>query len=52
MDKAKQTFKLIKMDVFDTHFEEIYAVLKYPKVESVGKCIKYIFPHTLDIRKT
>jgi len=51
MDTTKQTFKLIKNDVFDIHFEEIQAVLKYPKIEGMGKCIKYIFPNTLDVRE-
>lgn len=51
MNTSKQTFKLIKNDVFDINFEKIQAALMYPKVDSVGKCIKYIFPNTLDVRE-
>lgn len=51
MDTTKQTFKLIKDDVFEVNLEQIQAVLKYPKVEGVGKCIKYKFDHSLDVRE-
>lgn len=46
MNTTKQIFNLIKSDVFDTNLEKLQAVLHYPKVESVGKCIEYIFLHT------
>lgn len=48
---TKQTFKLLKDDVFEVNFEQIQAVLKYPKVEGVGKRIKYKFSHSLDGRE-
>jgi len=51
LDTTKQTFKLIKDDVFEVNLEQIQAVLKYPKVEGVGKCIKYKFDHSLDVRE-
>jgi len=51
LDTTKQTFKLIKDDVFEVNLEQIQAVLKYPKVEGVEKCIKYKFSHSLDVRE-
>jgi len=51
LDTTKQTFKLIKDDVFEVNLEQIQAVLKYPKIEGVGKSIKYKFSHALDVRK-
>jgi len=42
---------LIKDDVFEVNLEQIQAVLKYPKVEGVGKFIKYTLSHSLDVRE-
>lgn len=38
MDTSKQIFKLVQNDVFDVNMKDIQAVLKYPKVEGVGRC--------------
>jgi len=51
MDTSKQTFKLVQNDVFDINKKDIQAVFDYPKIEGVGRCIKYVFPHTLDVRE-
>lgn len=51
VDTSKQTFKIVQDDIFDVSLKDIQAVLKYPKVEGVGRCIRYKFPHTLDVRE-
>jgi hypothetical protein len=49
--KTKQTFKLVKSDVFDVSLNNIQAVLKFPIIDGIGDNIKYKFPHSVDVRE-
>lgn len=51
MDTSKQTFKLVKSDVFDVSLNNIQAVLKFPIIDGIGDNIKYKFPHSVDVRE-
>jgi len=51
IDTSKQTFKLVKCDVFDVSINNIQAVLKFPVIEGIGDNIKYKFPHSVDVRE-
>jgi len=51
MDITKQTFKLVKGDVFNVLAEHIVAVLKYPKIEGIGDNIKYKFSYSVDVQE-
>jgi len=51
MDTSKQTFKIVKSDVFDVSIKNIEAILKCPMIEGVGDNIRYTFSHSVDVRE-
>ncbi|KAE9542276.1 hypothetical protein AGLY_003403 [Aphis glycines] len=51
IDTSKQTFKLVKCDVFDVSIKNIQAALKFPVIEGIEDSIKYKFPHSVDVRE-
>lgn len=51
IDTSKQTFKIVKSDVFDVGTEHIEAVLKYPMVEGIGVNIRYTFSYSVDVQE-
>jgi len=44
MDTSKQTFKIVKSDVFDVSIKNIEAILKCPMIEGVEIILGIHFP--------